>query len=103
MAKPGSNNLGRFQYTGQKWYPELGLYDYKARVYHPSLGRFMQTDPIGLGGGMNVYGYVGGDPVHSSDPLGLRVEETDILVTGRRGRASNNGHRGPYGTGHQWK
>ncbi len=38
---------GRFQYTGQTWMPELGLYYYKARAYNPDLGRFMQTDPIG--------------------------------------------------------
>jgi RHS repeat-associated protein len=48
-GKPGSGNLGRFQCTGQKWVAELGLYDYKARMYHPSLGRFLQTDPIGFG------------------------------------------------------
>ena len=40
-------NTGRFQYTGQTWYGEVGLYNYKARWYSPSLGRFMQTDPIG--------------------------------------------------------
>ena len=48
---PGSGNIGRFQYTGQKWIPELGMYDYKARMYSPTLGRFMQTDPIGYGDG----------------------------------------------------
>lgn len=41
---PGSGNTGRFQYTGQAWLPELGLYHYKARLYSPTLGRFLQTD-----------------------------------------------------------
>ena len=35
--------------TGQQWLPELGMYHYKARIYSPTLGRFLQTDPIGYG------------------------------------------------------
>ncbi len=50
--------------------PEAQLYFYKARVYDPIAGRFLQTDPIGYEGGTNVYGYVGGDPVNVSDPSG---------------------------------
>ncbi|MFA5970376.1 MAG: RHS repeat-associated core domain-containing protein [Sphingomonas sp.] len=88
---PGANNLGRFQYTGQKWLPELGLYDYKARMYSPTLGRFLQSDPIGYGDGLNFYNYVGSDPVNASDPTGTSCTNTpnpvqivpgDIVVTG---------------------
>jgi RHS repeat-associated protein len=85
---PSSGNVGRFQYTGQTWLPELGMYYYKARIYSPTLGRFLQTDPIGFGGGMNLYGYVGGDPVNFADPLGLASAcaggSQDITVCGHR-------------------
>jgi RHS repeat-associated protein len=61
----------RFKYTGQIAIPEIGLYYYKARMYSPRLGRFLQSDPIGYTGGMNLYAYAGGDPINSTDPLGL--------------------------------
>ncbi len=68
---PGAGNVGRFSYTGQTWVPEAGLAHYKARAYAAGLGRFMQPDPVGFGGGMNVYAYAGGDPVNATDPTGL--------------------------------
>jgi RHS repeat-associated protein len=65
----------RFQYTGQAFMAP-GLYNYRARVYAPQLGRFLQTDPIGYDGGMNTFAYVGADPINFKDPSGLLCLDT---------------------------
>jgi RHS repeat-associated protein len=62
----------RFMFTGREYFPQLGIYDYRHRMYHPSLGRFLQTDPTGFDAGdMNLFRYCADDPVDGSDPTGL--------------------------------
>ncbi|MFH1653534.1 MAG: RHS repeat-associated core domain-containing protein, partial [Pseudomonadota bacterium] len=60
-----------FMFNGREWDSEVGIYYYRARYYDPSIGRFISEDPINLAGGINLYNYVGGNPVNRVDPWGL--------------------------------
>lgn len=94
VVSPGRNQ-GRIRYTGQSIIAEAGtasgdqiLYDYRARIYAPRLGRFLQTDPICTVDDLNLYTYVGNDPINLTDPSGLladtikRNPKTSIAVGG---------------------
>jgi len=72
MVKASTGFRNSFTYTGREWDKETGLYYYRARYYDPMEGRFIQKDPIGFEGGINLYGYVQNNPINKTDPSGLK-------------------------------
>jgi RHS repeat-associated protein len=103
-------NTAAFRYTGRRYDAETGLYHYRARAYSPTLGRFLQTDPAGTAGGINLYAYVGNNPLNATDPTGLwspgahdailqfsfgnRLSAGDIAVLQQSSRAFDSANQG---------
>jgi RHS repeat-associated protein len=78
------NAQTRFLFTGREWISDLRLYDYRARMYQPELGRFLQPDPVEFAASdYNLYRYCHNDPVNKSDPTGLREELAGEIMRDR--------------------
>jgi RHS repeat-associated protein len=84
----GAASTNSTQYTGREQ-DAAGLYYYRARYYSTDLNRFISQDPIGLSGGLNWYGYVGGNPVNFSDPSGNCPWCITALIGGVLGFGTN--------------
>jgi len=74
-AVEDANHTNPYMFAGRRYDIEIGLYYNRARYYNPYTGRFLQTDPIGYGDGMNMYGYCGNSPLAFTDPTGLSAFE----------------------------
>jgi RHS repeat-associated protein len=75
LANDNPAALGSFKYNlrfpGQYFDSEANLYYNYFRDYDPAVGRYVESDPSGLLGGINTFAYVGSDPLSDSDPTGL--------------------------------
>ena len=69
------------RYPGQYFDKESGLHYNGFRTYNPVTGRYTQGDPIGLAGGWNRFGYVGGNAISLSDPKGLQAQVIGPAMT----------------------
>jgi RHS repeat-associated protein len=97
-AEKAQGQLPDFRYAGMLHHAPTGLYLTHYRAYDPTVGRWLNRDPIGEDGGINLYGYVGGNPVSRIDPLGLYDSSTPWTVgwewltgTGEKHRDFTNG------------
>jgi len=78
---PASAFGNRWMYTGREWLPEIGLYDYRNRVYSAELGRFLQNDPVKFHAkDINLYRYVNNNFINLTDPNGLAVGGVSFKV-----------------------
>lgn len=67
-----TGSLGNpLQYAAREFDPETGIYEYRARYYDQSAGRFLSEDPLRFAAGVNFYAYVHNDPSDLDDPTGL--------------------------------
>ena len=78
-ALVSSANGNPYLFTGREFDMESGDYYYRARIYKPGIGRFLQMDPAGYVDGMNLYVYVRNDPVSRTDPNGLDAPGCDSV------------------------
>jgi RHS repeat-associated protein len=80
----GCDPLGAFtcnlRFPGQYFDRETNLHYNYFRDYDPGIGRYVQSDPIGLVSGINTFGYVGGNPLSRSDPIGLLAPAVGICI-----------------------
>ncbi len=84
-AQTPSSLGNRFLFTGREFDQQTNLYYYRARYYSPSLGRFLQRDPLSYAADSNLYRYVINNPVNAIDPLGLDVIGMNIPSQGWSG------------------
>ena len=80
-VKDGNGNVisatayhNRFLFTGREYVDTFGIYEYRARTYHPGLGRFLSEDPKGFDAGdYNLFRYCMNDPEDHTDPTGMMI------------------------------
>ncbi len=80
----GGNSDNRLFWKGLMWEGDIvGLYYMRNRWYDPDVGRFLNEDPAGFAGGMNLYAFAGDDPISGNDPSGLSAAVDCIWIPGQ--------------------
>ena len=83
-AEEDPSGLGAFEFNhrlpGQLFDRETALHHNDHRDYRAHVGRYVESDPIGLSGGLNRYQYATGEPVNGTDPLGLSSSSAECVV-----------------------
>ena len=74
----------RYGYTGRERDPDTSLVHYRTRFYDPQPGKFIGEDSIGLWGGVNLFAYVGNNPVLYLDPMGTQMRSDRNWNTGEK-------------------
>ena len=99
----GAANTSSYQYTGRE-NDGTGLYYHRSRYYHPALQRFVAEDPIEFrGGDINLYGYVGNNPTHFTDPFGLALDDWYGFPSWSEHVNRNRYNRCPARPPHTWQ
>jgi RHS repeat-associated protein len=96
LSSSSYNN--RFMYTGAEYVSPTGLYSMRDRFYSPSLGRFIQPDPIGHSGdNYNIYRYCGNGPTNATDPSGENPGIGITIALNTNGGGGGGSMTDPYG------
>ena len=99
-------DVNRYRFSSKEIHPLSGLYSYGFRFYEPSFQRWLNRDPIGEGGGLNLSQFVGNSPVNEIDPLGLEGNPVSSTLPGVSGSWNSDAY-GPggsfYDPGNGWR
>jgi len=81
----------RFLFAGRERLAKFGLTEMRNRYYSTSLGRFINADPSGFNGGINLYAYAFNNPVDYTDPFGLDSLDVSVVTTGNTSNPDQTG------------
>gem|GEM_PF-1977971 len=105
IVDPDANSVVTFfslRFPGQQYEANSGLHYNYFRDYEPSTGRYVESDPIGLRGGISTYGYVGGSPIAQIDPKGLTAWRCRRPLCPEGTINCTSGERGPPVANHSY-